>query len=250
MARMEFLTENRLNTTTQLKVDSNTVTAEFLFDRNIGMGYTSNGYSGVTATTISIEFVSPVVLSHVLLQNHNMKSFRVFYDSATANSLLVNTTNSATSTYLAFASVTVSSLQVQMNEAITAGQEKRIGELVAAERQVQFERNPSVRKWKPTIFRKQIEHEMPDGGTVLFNIKDKYRANLSWEFVTTSFRDDLYDVYATADPLYFIPFPTATSWDGSAHEAAWVGDFDFKHATNDKTQGFSGSILLKETPGR
>jgi hypothetical protein len=248
---MEFLGENLLNTTTQLKIDSNTDLASYLFDRSVALGYTTNGYTGATTTVISVEFSSPVVLSHVLMQNHNLKGFRLFYNSVTANALVpAVTTNSETSSYFSFASVTVSSVQLQMDTTIAAGVERSVGELVLLERQLQFERNPTVKKWKPTVFRKQIEHEMPDGGTAVFNIRDKYRASLSWDYVTTSFRDALFGVFQTADPLYFVPFPTTTGWDGVAYEAAWVDDFDFKHTTNDKVQGFSGSILLKETPSR
>lgn len=249
MARMEFLSENRLNTTTQAKVDSNTVTAAYAFDRSTSLGYSSNGYNSDTSTIFSVEFAVPVVLSHLLLQNHNLKGFRVFYNSATANSLAVVTGNSATSYYLNFNSVTVSSIQVQMDTTVT-GVEKSVGEIVVAERQIQFERNPSIQNWTPTVYRKQIEHEMPDGGTVLFNIQDKYQASLSWEFITQSFRDGLKTVYDAATPLYFLPFPTTTSWDGTAYESVWTGDFDFKHGTNDKTQGYSGSIVLKQTPSR
>lgn len=251
MARMEMLSENRLNTTTQLKLDSGTDLASYLFDRSVALGYSSNGYNSNTSTVISVEFSSPVVLSNVILQNHNLKAFRLFYNSVTANALVPAVSgNSATSSYFFFNSVTVSSVQLQMDTTIAGGVEKTVGEFVVAERQVQFERNPSVQKWRPTIFRKQIEHEMPGGGTAIFNIRDNYRASLSWKFITTSFRDALFSVFSTADPLYFLPFPTTTGWDGAAYETVWVGDFDFMHATNDKVQGFSGSILLKETPGR
>ena len=250
MARMEFLSENRLNTSTQLKVDSNTTTAAYLFDRNATLGYSSNGYSGATGTVISVEFTTPQVLSHILLQEHNLKGFRVYYNSATANSLAIVSGNSSTSYYLAFSSVTVSSIQLQGDSVIAGSGEKNVGELIVGNRLSQFERNPSVKKFSPTIFRKQVEHEMPDGGAVLFNIKDKYRANLSWEFITSTFQSELLGIFSDGDPLYFLPFPTTTLWDGAAYECAWVGDFNFRHATNDKTQGYSGSILLKETPAR
>lgn len=250
MARMEFLSENRLNTTTQAKVDSNTVTAAYAFDRSTSLGYSSSGYNSDTSTIFSVEFAVPTVLSHFLMQTHNLKGFRVFYNSATANSLAIVTANSATNYYLTFNSVTVSSIQVQMDTTIAGGVEKSLGELVVAERQIQFERNPSVQNWSPTVYRKQIEHEMPDGGAVLFNIQDKYQASLSWEFITQTFRDGLKTVYDTATPLYFLPFPTTTGWDGSAYESVWTGDFNFKHATNDKTQGYSGDIMLKQSPSR
>lgn len=250
MARMEFLSANLLNTSTQLHVESNLVTAPYLFDRSVSLGYSSDGFIGATTTVISVEFDAATVLSHILIQNHNMKNFRLFYNSVTANSLEVITSNSATSSYFLVNSVTVSSIQLQIDATMLGTDEKQVGELVLSERLIQFERNPTQSQWNPTVFRKQIEYEMPDGGTSVFNVKDKYRTTMSWEFITSSFRDSLFSIYEDAVPLYFLPFPTTTGWDGGAYESVWTGDFDFKHATNDKQQGYSGSLTLKETPGR
>lgn len=248
MAHMEFLTVNLLNTTTQITVAAgNTATVQYLFDRNIEQGHETIGFTGNTSTVISITFTNPTVISNVLIQNHNLKQWQAWYNGSPANSLGIISNNSDTSSYLYFASVTVSSVQISLDIATDSG-EKSLGELIIANREVAFERNPSVEKWKPTIFRKQIAHEMPDGGAVLFNIKDKYRSALSWDFITTSFRDTLFSIYTDGHPFYFVPFPTTSGWNGDAFESVWVGDFDFKHSSNDTVQGFSGSILLKETP--
>jgi hypothetical protein len=250
MARMEFLRANLYNTTTSIKVDNNTDGAEFLFDKNPDVQYTTSGYTGsTTASTISIEFAQPTVLTHLILQNHNIRDWRVYYNSATANSLHTATGNSATSTYISFASLTVNSIQFEHIAGMSAV-ERSIGELIVSERLTQFERNPSVDDFRPTIDRKQIIHEMPDGGVVVYNIKNKYRANLSWEFITPTFRNTLKSIYSDADPLFFIPEPTSTSWDGVGNECLWVGDFDFRHSTNDKNQGHSGKIQLRQTPSR
>lgn len=249
MADAEFLSENLYNTTTMVKVDAvNTATVAYLFDKNRALGFTTVGYTGATATVISVEFATPTVVSHVLLQRHNLKGWRLFYNSTTANSLHTTSTNSQSSTYLAFASVTVSSIQLQLDSTIAGTGERTVGELVVAEREVAFERNPNHGDFRSLLRRKQVVHEMPDGGTVLFNIKDKYRAELHWDFISTSFHNTLLALYEAAVPLYFLPFPTATSWDGRAYEVSWLGDFDFRPGTNDKTQGYSGSIALAETP--
>lgn len=250
MARMEFLTENQYNTTTSVKVNNNTDAVQYLFDKNVDIDYSTSGYTGsTTVATISIEFSSPVVLSHMILQNHNLRDFRVYYNSATANSLNVTTQNSNTSTYLSFSSVTVNSIQLDHSSAMT-GVERSIGELHVGERLVQFERNPTVDKFVPVLDRKQIVHEMPDGGVVTYNIKSKYRASLQWDFITPTFRNQLFSVYEDADPMFFIPEPTTTSWNGIGNEVVWVGDFDFNHSTNDKNQGYSGKLLLRQTPSR
>jgi len=249
MARMEFLNPNLVNTTSMTVVNSNTDTAQYLFDRNVSIGYSSSGLNTAgTSAVISIKLPSNTVISHVFIQNHNLKSFRIYYNSVTANSLHNTTTNSATSTYIAFSSVTVNSVDIQMTDTINASEEKELGELYIGYRQLQFERNPAIENFEPRIFRKQIRHEMPDGGVVLYNVRDKYRTNLRWEFITDGFHTSLLTLYRNAQPLYFLPEPTTTAWNGEAYEVVMSGEFDFKHSTNDKTQGRSGGLDLEQTP--
>lgn len=242
---MEFLSENLLNTTTMVKVDSATGLTQYLFDRNRNIGYSTVGYTSNTASVISIEFPTPEVVSHVLLQGTNLKAMKIFYNSSTANSLFSLSSNSESSVYAQFASTTVSSIQLQMD---LADGERFVNELIISNKTLSFERNPSYENYAPTIYRKQIEHEMTDGGRVLFNIRDKFRGKVSWKFITPAFHASLLGVFETAAPLYFVPFPTTTAWGGEAYEVVWTGGFDFRHSTNDKVQGFSGSIDMKETP--
>ena len=250
MAVMEFLGQNLLNTTTQLTMQaSNTSNSDYLYNRNVNLGWSTDGYNSTTAAVISITFGAPTVITHVLIQNHNLRDFRVYYNSVTANSIVALTTNSATSTYANIASITVNSVDIQMNNTITGSAEKVMGEFIVAERRLVFERNPSHTDWKPSIHRKQIIHDMPDGGVKVFNIRDKFQANLSWDYLSDTFTSSLETEFNRAFPLYFVPFPTTTAWDPRAYETNWIGDFDFKHSENSKTQGRSGSIKLRQTSG-
>lgn len=242
---MEILSQNLINTTTMIRSESGTGLTQYLFDRNRSLGYATVGYSGATASTISIEFSVPTVISVLLLQETNLEAVSGYYDSMTANSLFSLTGSSDGSLYIPFNSITVSSFQLQLNGATG---ERNIGEMVLCDRLLSFERNPAVSGFTPSISRKQVEHEMPDGGRVLFNIRDKYRASLNWKFITPSFHNNLLSIYEMADPFYFVPFPTTSAWDGRGHEVVWVGDFDFKHSTNDRQQGYSGGINMRETP--
>ena len=250
MSRMEFLRENQYNTTTSVVVNNNTDGVEFLFDKNPTIQYTTSGYTGsTTASAISIVFSVPTVISHAILQNHNIRDWRIYYNSITSNSLNITSGNSASYTYLSFPSITVSSIQFEHISG-QSNSERTIGELIFTDRLSQFERNPSINDFTPVIDRKQIIHEMPDGGIVLYNIKNKYRASLSWDFITSSFHSTLFNIYDMAQPVIFIPEPTTTAWNGTANEVVWIGDFDFKHSTNDKNQGYSGKINLRQTPSR
>lgn len=251
MAVMEFLKQNLLNTTTMVTTTAGngSGTVAYAFDRSLRLAYFTVGYTSDTTTDFKIIFNNTTPVSHVLIQNHNLKQFRVFYDGATASVLATVTNNSATSTYISFATTQVASISLMMEKPMTADTEKQFGEIVIGERLLQFERNPGHDNWQPTIGRKQVVHEMPDGGVKVFQIKDKFSASLKWNFVTDTFRENLLTLWSSANSMYFCPFPTTTGWDGRAYEVAWVGDFDFTYDENSKTQGQGGSMVLRETAG-
>jgi len=249
MALMELIADNLINTTTQIKVDVNTDLVSFLFDRSLETDYATSGYSSNTSTIISIEFDNPTIISNIILQDHNLKQFRAFYDSATANtfSLDINeTTNSETSNYYRFNSITVSSVQLQMDQAQTADTEKSVSQFIISYRNVEFERNPSIKHYKPKITKTQVVHDMPDGGVTVYNIANKYKAKIKFEYITSTFYNQLKDLFYDQNPLYFVPFPTTTSWDGAIYPVIWTGDFDFNYGANVKESGYSGSIVLEE----
>lgn len=250
MAVMEFYRDNLIDTTTSVKVDAaNTGTVAYLFDNNKKVSFSTSGYNSTTATVISVELPTNTVVSGVFLLNHNVKSYTLFCNSITASSLGSSTDNSATSTYFSFASTTVNSIQIQVNDTIPGSKEKSIGELVVTERLYQFERNPDIADFKYYLDRKQIRHVMPDGGVSLFNIRDKYKATIKCEFFSSTSHDTLYSIYDDALPLYFVPEPTTTGWNGAAYSCVWSGKWDFKYATNGKQAGYTGSINLEEAPG-
>ena len=251
MAVMEFLKANLINTTTMVIASTGTGTFGYLFDRNDSLAYATVGYTTNTSTLINIEFLGPTVISGVLLKNHNLRQFRAFYNSATANTFSIDvnvSSNSATSSYFAFSSVTVNSIQIQLDLAQTTDVERQIGELIVTERRVQFPDNPSYKDYDPSRNNTRIIHRMPDGGVTAFNIKQKFKASLNLEYASDSFTTVLSNIYEEALPLYFLPFPTTTAWDGRAYEILWTNDFNLAHAENSKTQGFSGKVVIEETP--
>lgn len=248
MSKMEFLSQNIVNTTTQFVLPCNTNLAQYLIDRNKQLQYQTSGYTSNTSCVISVEFSSPEIVSNILLQNHNMKDFRIFYDSVTANSIQIFASNSETSNYLNFNSITVSSIQLQIDSAMTADTERYIGEFIVTEKKLVFEHNPSIKDFTPTIDRYQVKHIMADGGTALHNIRDKFKVKIKSKFISETHYNDLLSLYNDALPLYFVPFPTTTSWDGKAYEMIWSGDFDYNYATNVKSIGFNGTMVLEETP--
>lgn len=247
---MLFLRQNELNTTTQIVVDAaNTISVANILDRDINTKWVTIGYGTNTSTNFSIEFATATAIDRVFLQNHNLKQYRIFYNSLTSNTFtpaISETTNSATSNYYTFATITVSSITLQLDLATTADTEKQVGEFYVGQLMLSLERNPPANNYRPLIDRHQVVHRMPNGGVSQFIVADKFRTQLKWDFLTESFTSQLLDIYETGTTFYFVPFGTTTSWDGKAYEVAWTNDFDFRHSDNNKDAGYSGSITIEE----
>lgn len=251
MRNFEICDKNLLNTTTMLLTDSGSGTFSYLFDRNTSLDYTTDGYSGATTTTLNIVFDVPTVVSRIMIQNHNLKTFSIYYDSNAANVFTPAasvTQNSATNHYFAFASVTVSSVQIKMDDVIATDNERSIGELIVSDSKLTFSANPSADNYDPKLFKQKIKHTMPDGGTSLFVIGNKFQAGIKLKFMTTAEKDLLLEIYNSGEQFYFIPEGTTTTWLGGAYECVWTNDWNFTYSDNSKTQGWDGDIKLEETP--
>lgn len=244
----EFCGKNLLNTTTMITCSTGTGTFAYLFDRNLDIDFQTDGHTANTSTVLTISFDAPTVVSRVMLQGHNLKNYRVFYDGVTANSWAAVTGNRDTSTLLTPASTTVSSISIQMDDVIDSDQERTIGELVITDCKVQLDNNPDTGNFTPKLFGKKIRHEMPDGGTSLFIVGNKYRARMKLRFVSDSVTSQLLELYNDGDAFYFIPEGTTSGWAGEAREVVWVNDWDFTYGDNAKTQGQNGTIDIEETP--
>lgn len=248
---MSFFRRNELNTTTLVSVNTaSTLTVENAFDRDTATQWTTVGYTTNTSTNFTVSLSAATVIDSIFLQNINLKQYRMFYNGATANTFTPNiseTTNSQTSRFYAINTITVTSITLQVDLAMTADTEKKMGELYLGSKMLDFERDPAAQDYKPNIDRKQVVHRMPNGGVHVFIVDDKFTAEIKWKFVTESFTSQLLNVYETGTAFYFVPFATSTSWDGKAYEVAWTNDFDFRHTDSNKMAGFSGRIALEET---
>lgn len=247
---MRFLKKNELNTTTMVVTDAaNTLTINYAFDRDPDTLWQTVGYGTTTSTIFSIQFNTNTVISNIYIQNHNLRQFRIFYNSATANTFTpaINvSSNSATAHYFSVNSITVTSIQIQVDRAITDDTEKKMGDVYAGNLMVQFERNPNFANYKPLSIKEKVIHRMPNGGVSVFIVDQKFKGEVSWKFVSESFTSQLQNIYDTNTSFVFVPFATSTAWDGRAYEVAWTNDFDFKHSDNNKQSGFGGKIIMEE----
>lgn len=254
---IEFLYANYINTTTQIAVTSNTGAAENIFLRDPNLQYYSDlDNNDLTTTSITITFDATSNVSRVVMKDINLKEFRIFYNGATANTFNFTnattasywTSNSETSLYLKCDTVACSSITIDAKKTIVADNEKVIGLLHVSDVYLDFGRYPSAKDYKPKHSRKQIVHELSDGGARIHNVAKKYELQLGFDYLSAAETAQLRDIYDLEVPFCFCPFGTATAWDGIFFESVWTGPWDFdEYSDNAAASGFSGSIKLKET---
>lgn len=256
---MEFLKANLINTTTQIAVNSNTTTVSNLFNTDpFYQYYSENMANDLTTSSIIVTFDSATSVSRIALKDTNAKEFRLFYNGATANAFTflngatttsIFTGNSETSLYFRFATLSVSSITLEIKKTITANQEKYLAEFVLSDLYVALEKIPDANSYSPKIMSKQIVHKLSDGGTRLHNIRRKYSTSLNLDYVSEDQRELLKDLYELNDSFIFCPFGTSASWDGILYGAVWPGDFNFyEYSDNAAASGFSGKINILELP--
>jgi len=257
---MIILRQNFINTTTQMTTTNGTITVKNLFDRNKNTTWESeNAGTDSTSATMTISFDTTQTVSRICMQNHNLKQFTVQYEegAGTVTAFVSNpisiTANSTSHHYFSFNTVTtIEKIHLSMDSTFPSAAEKFVGEFMITNDLYDFstDRLPSAAQYKPRIFKKQVVHEMSDGGISLYNIRNKFQAEIRYNFVPTSSVDTLKTVYDLSDPFIFIPFETATSWDGNLAECVWIGPFEFiEFSSNNLGNGFNGRLQLRQTPG-
>lgn len=257
---MDFLKANFLNTTGQISVNSNTQTASNMFNRDPLYQYFTDGMNNdLTTTVIQITFDATTPVSRISLIDINFKEFSIFYNGATANSFAITAGDTSASSYLnnadankyfRFSTIQCSSITINAKSTITTNQEKVLGLFVISENILTLDIIPSARGYKPKIVPKQVVHKLSDGGTRIHNVRKKWDVSLDLDYISPAQRNSIFeDIYELNREFIFTPFGTATGWDAILFEAVWDGPFQFYEFSDNATvSGFSGKIMLKETP--
>lgn len=255
---MEILQQNFYDTTTQIVVNSNTLSAEYLLSPNQRLQCTSSGMADDTQIfQVQINFNSTLTVDRLALMGHNCKQFIAYYNGVTANEFaLVGgqtttsnfTLNSESNLYMPVTPVACTSVSFDFKKTMVANSEKAIGFLAISELVYAFERIPAAGDYTPIVMPKELTHALSTGGTRSHRIDTKWSHKIKFSNISQTFRDSLKAVYDRLTPLVFVPFGTTTGWDGVLYEANWTGSFDFyKYSDSAVAAGFSGQIQLLET---
>jgi len=254
---MEILTQTKLQTTTQIVVNSSTITTANIMNPDLRYQYISDAFNNDTLTsTIRINFDATQTIDRIALLGFNAKRFNVYYNGLTASTFAITnptttsqwTNNSAKNLYLSATPVDCTSVSIDIYSTQTVNSEKAIGYLYVGTKSLTFPRVPNASNYTPIRDPKDFIHELSDGGTRRHVVQSKWSTKIKFQYITESFRDSLRTIYDTYNPFVFVPFETGTSWDSILFEANWVGNFDFyKYSDDALSSGFSGGIDLKET---
>jgi len=254
---MEFLSRTYLETTTQITVDSSTITASNIMDPDTRRQHVSDARNSDSLTSsITISFDSTTTIDRIAILEFNAKKFNVYYNGVTSNAFTIASptttsqwsSNSASSLYLACTGVACTSVTFDFYSTFVADSEKAVGHIYVGANELTFPRIPNAGNYTPMRDPKELVHELSDGGTRRHLVQTKWATKIKLQYITEDFRDDLRTVYDAAEPKVFVPFGTGTAWDGILFEANWMGNFDFYKYSDDAVQaGYSGSIDLKET---
>ncbi len=256
---MEFLKSNLINTTTQIAVNSNTLSISNIFNRNLDYQYYTDGYnSDLLTASITITFDETTAVSRLSLLEFNAKEFRFFYNGLTANAFSLSgaqtttsswVSNSETSMFLRCQTALCSSITFEAKKTITANEEKVLGLLFYSDLYLAMPLLPSANNYNVAWRPKQVVHKLSDGGTRIHNIAKKFELDITIDYADAALRNQLLSIYQLGSEFNFCPFGTDTSWDKILFESVWPGDFDFyEYSDNNLDAGFSGTIRLKETP--
>ena len=254
---MEFISANYFQTTTEATVNTGTLTVENLLYRDETLQWKSAGFNDdATTTSLTFTFDQTQTIERIGLVGMNFKDFTIFYGGTTANTLALTSgpttasdwsSNSETAMYLQFDTITTDSVTLDITGTQTANSEKALSYLHFGKVEVNFDRLPSAKGYKPSYMPKEIEHNLSDGGTRLHFVDQKFMAKIKLKYVTTAFRDELYAFWQNQGDFGFVPFGTATGWDEIIHTCVWPGKFNFfTYADDNPGTGFNGSIRLQE----
>jgi len=258
---MEILRKNYAETTTQFVVNSNTATVANVLNPDVRFQYASDNFTDDNTTvSMRINFDQTQTIDRIALVGHNLKSFTVYYNGTTASTFALTSTantsasnystNSDTSHYFAFSPVACTSVSIDMKATITPNQNKTLGYLVISDKRTDFGgRVPSAQNYKPVLDTQAVVHRLSDGGTRIQTLEDKWAVQLSLDFVTETVRSELRSIFDDHEEVIFCPFGTTTGWDAVVFPCVWEGGFNFyQHSDNAADAGFSGSLVLRETP--
>ena len=241
-----------------MTVNSGTNSVANLMARDETKQYSSFQFNNdLTTSSIQITFDNTTSVSRIALIGINAKSFRLFYNGDTSNALALQgdtsssvwSSNSETSLYLAFDSISATQIDIEMTATQVADSEKILSYFGICDTKLDFTRFPDSKGYKALIDAQEIVHTLSDGGTRVNSLGEKFSLDLKLKAIPRAMRDSLRSIFMDKDDFIFSAFGTTTSYEGIFYPVVWIGNFAFyQYNSNNVNSGYDGAIKLREIP--
>lgn len=256
---MEFIKENYVSTITSITYATGTLTVANLINPDYTFQWLSDGFNDDSLPTeLVFSFDETMTVSRIMIKEHNLKQFRLYYNGVTANAFAMTTTamtttsifnaNTDTAHYFTVDPVDCTSVTLQMDKTSVANSEKALGYIYISDSLLTFSRIPNHQGWKPKVKQNNVMHKLSDGSFRNHKINKKFSAQIKLSNITKAFRDNLETIYDRLTPYAFCAFETSTAWDEMFYGCIWSGDFDFYQLGDTAIDaGYDGIIRIAES---
>lgn len=155
---------------------ANSALSSYLYDNDRTTKLPSIGSNDATTETYLIEFSTSKTFDAVHIDNHNIKSGDVMYWNGFAyvdfSTAATWSSNSASSTFFSFNSVSTTKLRIRMNTTIIANAQKYIGEIRAFAIIGTVSANPT--EASPEFIERSVQNQGAVGGNIYILFGKKY----------------------------------------------------------------------------
>ena len=209
---MKFLTTNQVESFDSITVASGDASKAYIYDRNFATKWLSVGSDDTTTETIEIIFALAKTIDRISLINHNLKEFDIQYWNGSAyvdfSTAIDETTNTSTNDFYSFTSVSTLKIKLSATKTGVVDAQKYLSQLLAYAEHFDIPDNLMPDSEDLTLYYKEIEHELSDGGSlvVVEATKPKYRNVFSFSGLPLTYRNYLYTLKNTHQSFWLIPF--------------------------------------------
>lgn len=255
MSEPRIYTKNYVNGDNLFSVTSGSGSIVNIYDRDNASQWISSG-AALDATTVQIDvtFYEGVTainraIDTLILLNHNIKNFVLYYwDGTTYQTWLTKTSETTTNTVYSLSTQTISKIRFEMTLTQTTNVEKAIGELILCTLQLDLgvdldEYDVSFRqKVKPLLlgdgsFQQMLVYWSP-------NRTEKYEAKIKMRLVPTALLASLQAIKETGNP--FLWYPESSQRPSEIWLVHWANPWRYRYSDKYKNVGYDLEFDLKE----
>jgi len=225
---------------------------EKLYDRNPDTQWLSSGETdedGDYSTYIEISLKEGTsetnrTFDYLILLNTNIKAYRLKgWGGSMWSTIFTETNNSSTNIiYQLVAPYTFQRIRIEIDKTISAGQEKKIGELILTQKLYTF--TDYLSSYKPYWAVKEDNDRDSNYKLNSWYLQKKYICEWSMEFQNSSQRDSLIDIFKDKNKFLWQPEPEAVPQD--IFLCRWIQNFDRSYTRLMKTVGYNLSGRFEE----